>query len=79
MAAATTRDRIEELIDEVRPAIRADGGDIELVEFDEESGRVELRLVGACHSCPHSLMTLKGGIEQRLKSRLPEVKTVIAI
>jgi len=79
MAAATILDRIEEVIEEIRPAIRADGGDIELVAFDEESGRVELRLVGACHSCPHSLMTLKGGIEQRLRSRLPEVRSVIAI
>jgi Fe-S cluster biogenesis protein NfuA len=79
MAAATIWDRIEEVIEEIRPAIRADGGDIELVGFDEPSGRVELRLVGACHSCPHSLMTLKGGIEQRLRSRLPEVRSVIAI
>lgn len=79
MAAATIWDKIEEVIDEIRPAIRADGGDIELVSFDEEEGRVELRLVGACHSCPYSLMTLKGGIEHRLRSRLPEVKTVIAL
>ncbi len=79
MAAATIWDKIEEVIAEIRPAIRADGGDIELVSFDEEEGRVELRLVGACHSCPYSLMTLKGGIEHRLRSRLPEVKTVIAL
>ncbi len=78
MAAATIWDKIEEVIEEIRPAVRADGGDIELVSFDEEQGRVELRLVGACHSCPYSLMTLKGGIEQRLRNRLPEVKTVIA-
>lgn len=77
MAAATIWDKIEEVIEEIRPAVRADGGDVELVSFDAEEGRVELRLVGACHSCPHSLMTLKGGIEQRLRSRLPEVKTVI--
>jgi Fe-S cluster biogenesis protein NfuA len=79
MAAATIWDKIEEVIEEIRPAVRADGGDIELVSFDEEEGRVELRLVGACHSCPYSLMTLKGGIEHRLRSRLPEVKTVIAL
>ncbi len=79
MAAATIWDKIEEVIEEIRPAIRADGGDIELVSFDEEEGRVELRLVGACHSCPYSLMTLKGGIEHRLRNRLPEVKTVIAL
>jgi Fe-S cluster biogenesis protein NfuA len=78
MTAATTWDKIEEVIEEIRPAIRADGGDVELVSFDPEEGRVELRLVGACHSCPYSLLTLKGGIEHRLRSRLPEVKTVVA-
>lgn len=79
MTTTTTWDRIEAVIDEVRPAVRADGGDIELVGFDENEGRVELRLVGACHSCPYSLMTLKGGIEHRLRSLLPEVKTVVAL
>ena len=79
MAAATTLDKIEAVIDEIRPAIRADGGDIELVGFDPEEGRVEVRLVGACHSCPYSVLTLQGGIEQRLRRQLPEVKTVVAI
>ncbi|NIR45225.1 MAG: NifU family protein [Gemmatimonadetes bacterium] len=79
MTTTTTWDRIEAVIDEVRPAVRADGGDIELVGFDESEGRVELRLVGACHSCPYSLMTLKGGIEHRLRNLLPEVKTVVAL
>lgn len=79
MAAATTLDKIEAVIDEIRPAIRADGGDIELVSFDPDEGRVEVRLVGACHSCPYSVMTLQGGIEQRLRRRLPEVKTVVAV
>jgi Fe-S cluster biogenesis protein NfuA len=79
MAAATMLDKIEAVIDEIRPAIRADGGDIELVGFDPEEGRVEVRLVGACHSCPYSVMTLQGGIEQRLRRQLPEVKTVVAV
>ncbi len=79
MAAATVLDKIEAVIEGIRPAIRADGGDVELVSFDPEEGRVELRLVGACHSCPHSLLTLQGGIEHRLRSALPEVKTVVAI
>lgn len=73
------QDRIEAVIEEIRPAVRADGGDVELVSFDPEEGRVELRLVGACHSCPHSLLTLKGGIEHRLRTALPEVKLVVAI
>jgi Fe-S cluster biogenesis protein NfuA len=79
MAAAETLDKIEAVIDEIRPAIRADGGDVELVGFDPEEGRVELRLVGACHSCPYSLLTLKGGIEHRLRTILPEVKEVVAV
>ena len=79
MAAATMLDKIEAVIDEIRPAIRADGGDIELVSFDPDQGRVEVRLVGACHSCPYSVMTLQGGIEQRLRRHLPEVKTVVAV
>jgi Fe-S cluster biogenesis protein NfuA len=78
-AVETTLERIEAVIDEIRPAVRADGGDVELVSYDPEEGRVELRLVGACHSCPYSLLTLKGGIEHRLRSALPEVKTVVAI
>jgi Fe-S cluster biogenesis protein NfuA len=79
MSAATTLEQIEAVIEEIRPAVRADGGDVELVGYDPSEGRVELRLVGACHSCPYSLLTLKGGIEHRLRSKLPEVKTVVAI
>jgi Fe-S cluster biogenesis protein NfuA len=79
MSAATTLEQIEAVIEEIRPAVRADGGDVELVGYDPIEGRVELRLVGACHSCPYSLLTLKGGIEHRLRSKLPEVKTVVAI
>ncbi len=79
MVAATLWEKIEAVIEEIRPAVRADGGDVELVSFDPEAGRVELRLVGACHACPYSLLTLKGGIEHRLRSRLPEVKSVVAI
>ena len=79
MAATSTWDKIEAVIEGIRLAIRADGGDVELVSFDPEEGRVELRLVGACHSCPYSLLTLKGGIEHRLRSQLPEVKSVVAV
>lgn len=75
----TTMEKIEAVIDEIRPAVRSDGGDVELVSYDPEEGRVELRLVGACHSCPYSLLTLKGGIEHRLRNALPEVKTVVAV
>jgi Fe-S cluster biogenesis protein NfuA len=78
MTTATTWDRIEAVIEEIRPAVRADGGDVELVSFDAEAGVVELRLAGACHTCPYSLLTLKSGIEHRLRTQLPEVKSVVA-
>lgn len=77
-AAPTAREKIEDVLDSVRPAIRADGGDIELVGF-EEDGTVQLRMVGACHACPMSMMTLKAGIEQRLRMQVPEVRSVEAI
>ena len=75
----STRQRIEEVLDSIRPAIRADGGDVELLEFDEASGVVEVRLIGACESCPISMMTLKEGIEKRLRSSVPGVVEVTAL
>lgn len=74
-----TRDRIEDVLATIRPAIRADGGDVELVGFDLDEGLVRLRMVGACHACPMSMMTLKAGIEQRLRMQVPEVRSVEAI
>ena len=73
-----TRDRIETVLASIRPAIRSDGGDVELVGWDEEQGRVIVRLMGACESCPISMLTLKEGIEQRLRASVPEVLTVEA-
>ena len=75
----SARQRIEEVLDSIRPAIRADGGDVELLEFDEASGVVEVRLIGACESCPISMMTLKEGIEKRLRSTVPGVVEVTAV
>ncbi len=71
--------RIEDVLDQIRPAIRADGGDIELVGFDEAAGRVELRMVGACYACPMSMATLRAGIEQRLRLSVPSVRSVAAV
>jgi Fe-S cluster biogenesis protein NfuA len=73
------REQIEDVLATIRPAIRADGGDIELVGFDRDEGLVRLRMVGACHACPMSMMTLKAGIEQRLRMQVPEVRSVEAI
>ena len=78
----TTADKLSEIqrvLDTVRPAIQADGGDVELLDFDEVSGRVQLRLLGACESCPISMMTLKEGIERRIKNSVPSVVEVTAL
>ena len=76
---ATTVEKIEEVLDLVRPAIRMDGGDVEFVDFDEGEGLVTLRLMGHCVGCPMSRATLKQGIEARLKMAVPEVRGVAAV
>jgi Fe-S cluster biogenesis protein NfuA len=75
----TITDRIEDELDAIRPALRQDGGDVELVGFDDSDGLVRLRLVGACSACPISTMTVKHGIERRLTAAIPEVREVQAI
>ena len=74
-----TRNRIEEVLASIRPAIQMDGGDVELAGWSEERGRVEVRLMGACESCPISMLTLKEGIERRLRDAIPEVHVVDAV
>jgi Fe-S cluster biogenesis protein NfuA len=73
------RDKIEEVLDTIRPALRSDGGDVELIDYDEDDGVVQLRLMGACGSCPVSMMTLRQGIERRLMMAVPEVRAVHAL
>lgn len=75
----TARDKIEEVLDAIRPAIQADGGDVEFLDYREEEGIVQVRLLGACESCPISMDTLKDGIERRLKSTVPGVLEVNAV
>ena len=75
----TVEGRIEEILESIRPALWADGGDVELLRFDEDRGVVELRLLGACDDCPISKMTLKEGIERRLKDSIPVVLEVKAV
>jgi Fe-S cluster biogenesis protein NfuA len=75
----TVSQKIDEVLDLIRPAIRADGGDVQFVGFDEDTGRVDVRMVGACYACPMSMATLRAGIEQRLKMALPEVRSVEAV
>ncbi len=69
--------QIEEILNEMRPNIQMDGGDIELVSFKE--GVVSVRLKGACVTCPLSLYTLKMGIEERLKEKLSDVVEVLSV
>jgi Fe-S cluster biogenesis protein NfuA len=71
------RDQVEKIIAEIRPHLEADGGNIELI--DVQDGIVKVRLMGACGSCPMSQMTLKRGVEARLKAKIPEVKEVVAV
>jgi Fe-S cluster biogenesis protein NfuA len=71
-------EKIQEVLDQIRPALHADGGDVEFLGFDEAEGIVHLRLLGACESCPISMLTLKEGIERRIQSTVPEVTEVLA-
>lgn len=79
MSVAEKMQEIQQVLETIRPLIQADGGDVELLDFDEETGVVEVRLLGACESCPISLMTLKQGIERRLKSSVQGVAEVAAV
>jgi Fe-S cluster biogenesis protein NfuA len=76
---ATARAKIEQVLESIRPALRSDGGDVEFIDFDEEDGVVQLRLMGACGTCPVSTMTLRQGIERRIMLAVPEVKGILAI
>jgi Fe-S cluster biogenesis protein NfuA len=71
-------EEIKKALDLVRPALQADGGDVELVEVTDD-GIVKVRLKGACGSCPMSTMTLKMGIERTLKEKVPGVKEVVGV
>jgi Fe-S cluster biogenesis protein NfuA len=72
------REKVEAVLNQVRPALQADGGDVELVDVTKE-GVVKVKLVGACAGCPMSTMTLALGIERTLKERVPGVKRVEAV
>ncbi len=73
------KQRVEAVIDKIRPMLQADGGDIELVAIDETSGQVQVRLQGACKGCPGAAMTLKMGVERHLKEQVPEVTELVAV
>ncbi|MDP8233180.1 MAG: NifU family protein [Candidatus Saelkia tenebricola] len=72
------KEQVEKALDEIRPFLKADGGNVELIEVTDD-GVVKVKLQGACGSCPMSSYTLKIGIEQKVKEMVPEVKEVIAV
>ena len=73
------KENVEAIIQQIRPMLQADGGDIELVDVAEDTGVVSVRLQGACKGCPGAQMTLKMGVERELQQHIPEVTEVIAV
>ena len=71
------KEKVQEVINKIRPALQADGGDIELVDVTD--GVVKVRLAGACRGCPMSEMTLRMGVEKTLKEEIPEVSEVVSV
>jgi Fe-S cluster biogenesis protein NfuA len=72
-------ERVAAILEEIRPSLRADGGNIDLVSVDEAAGRVEVRLTGACKHCPASTFTMAYAVEARLKQALPNIREVVAL
>lgn len=75
MSEAEMEEQIKEALNEIRPALQADGGDIQYLGM--EDGYVKVRLVGACSGCPSSTMTLQMGVERAIRAKVPEIKGVI--
>lgn len=73
------QERILQVLDEIRPALHADGGDVEFIDYDASEGLVQLRWLGVCGACPISTVTLKQGIERRIISAVPTVREVTAV
>ena len=78
-ATGTMTEQVRGVIDEIRPFLQRDGGDIRLVDVDESTGTVSVQLQGHCSGCPHAAMTLKMGVERHLKQHVPAVKQVVAV
>ncbi len=74
-----TIEKIKQHLEELRPHLQMDGGDVELVDFDEQSGVLKVKLQGACQGCPMSQMTLQEGIGRVIKGKVPGVKEVVAV
>ena len=72
------KEKVESALNKIRPSLKADGGDVELVEVTSD-GVVKIKLTGACGGCPMSQMTMKMGIERIIKDEVPEIKEVVAV
>ena len=72
-----TTEEVSEVLEDIRPQLQADGGDVELISVEE--GVVKIRFLGGCAGCPFANMTLQMGIERYLKQKLPEVKQVVSV
>ena len=74
----TVREKVQGVLDLIRPSVQADGGDVELVQVGDD-GTVQIRFHGACHGCPSSTMTLQDGIARNLREKIPEVTAVVPV
>lgn len=73
------KERVEEALNGIRPALQADGGDVSLVDINEAEGIVRVQLQGACAGCPSAQITLAMGVERAIKEKVPEVKQVLSV
>ena len=73
------KEKVQKVVQDLRKFLQADGGDIELVDVNENTGEVQVKLQGACAGCPMAQITLTQGVEARIKEELPEVKKVVAV
>lgn len=74
-----TVSKIKSVLEQIRPSLQMDGGDVNYVDFEKETGILKVELMGHCAHCPMSTMTLKQGIESEIKEAVPEVKEVMAV
>ncbi len=72
-------DKIKKILDQIRPSLRMDGGDVSFIGFDEKSGVLKVSLIGQCAHCPMASITLKQGIEAEIKKKIKQVKKVMAV
>ncbi|WP_202320677.1 NifU family protein [Archaeoglobus neptunius] len=74
------REKVEEVVEkDIRPALMRDGGNIAVVDVDEETGTVKIQLLGACGGCPMSMITLTAFVERHLRTKVPEVKKIVPV